>query len=74
MFEVTKEEKELVLNSVDYFTDTFFACQCGKVFIKLLAEVMQAKTPDSGVFWNDIFYCNREDFNGIVKKIISVLF
>lgn len=70
MFEVTKEEKEFTLNSVEYFADMFFACQCGKVFIKLLAEVMQAKTPDSGIFWNDSLYCDKEDFKEVVEKII----
>lgn len=70
MFEVTREEKELVLNSADYFADIFFACQGGKVFVKVLAEVIQAIAPDADIFWDDSFYFNKEEFKEIVEKIL----
>lgn len=70
MFEVSEEEKELVLNSAGYFADIFFAYRGGKVFVKLLAEVIQAIAPDAGVFWDDSFYCNKEEFKEIVEKIL----
>lgn len=70
MYEVTWEEKELVLNSADYFAEIFFACQGGKVFVKVLAEVIQAIVPDANVFWNNSLYCNKEEFKEIVKKIL----
>lgn len=73
MFEISEEEKELALNSVDYFTDIFFACRGGKLFVKLLAAVIQTTTLDAGFFGDDRSYCNKEEFKGVVKMTLRVL-
>lgn len=73
MFEISEEEKELALNSIDYFTDKFFKCDRGKVFVKVLAGFIQVVDPDTNIVWDDAFYCDKEEFKSILQKIFQVL-
>lgn len=73
MYVISEEEKKQVLNSVNNFADEFFACTYGKIFVKLLAEVIKATAPDAGILWEDSFYSSKEEFKEVVEKILRAL-
>lgn len=73
MFEISEAEKELAQNSIDYFTDKFFECDRGKVFVKVLTGFIQVVDLDADIVWDDTFYYDKEEFKSILEKIFRVL-